>query len=85
MDAPYPRRTSQGEGRALANDEFDRSGAVSLGLSFPKGIGYRAFIRSPLPGSPHGIAVFPGAGHGLFTEDPDPAKDRASQLAPGFL
>lgn len=34
---------------------------------------------------PHGITVFPGAGHGLFTEVPDPAIDRASQLAPGFI
>ena len=42
-------------------------------------------LLPPLPGNPHGIAVFPGAGHGLFTEAPDPSKDRASQLAPGFI
>ena len=38
-----------------------------------------------LPGDPHGIAVFPGADHGLFTADPDPAIPRTDQLAPGFL
>ena len=38
-----------------------------------------------LPGDPHGIAVFPGADHGLFTADPDPAVPRTEQLAPGFL
>jgi hypothetical protein len=39
----------------------------------------------PLPGDPHGIAVFPGADHGLFTGEPDPARPRADQLAAGFL
>ena len=38
-----------------------------------------------LPGDPHGIAVFPGADHGLFTADPDPDVPRTEQLAPGFL
>jgi dienelactone hydrolase len=38
-----------------------------------------------LPGDPHGLAVFPGADHGLFTADPDPAVPRTEQLAPGFL
>jgi uncharacterized protein len=38
-----------------------------------------------LPGEPHGLAVFPGADHGLFTADPDPAVPRTEQLAPGFL
>lgn len=38
-----------------------------------------------LPGDPHGIAVFPGADHGLFTAPPDPAVPRTSQLAAGFL
>jgi uncharacterized protein len=32
-----------------------------------------------------GIAVFPGADHGLFTGPPDPTRSRADQLAPGFL
>lgn len=32
-----------------------------------------------------GIAVFPGADHGLFTGPPDPERSRADQLAPGFL
>jgi pimeloyl-ACP methyl ester carboxylesterase len=32
-----------------------------------------------------GIAIFPGADHGLFTADPDPAVPRTDQLAPGFL
>ena len=38
-----------------------------------------------LPGDPHGIAVFPGADHGLFIADPDPDVPRTEQLAPGFL
>lgn len=38
-----------------------------------------------LPGDPHGIAVFPGADHGLFTSDPDPDVPRTEQLARGFL
>ena len=38
-----------------------------------------------LPGDPHGLAVFPGADHGLFTADPDPDVPRTEQLAPGFL
>jgi len=33
----------------------------------------------------HGIAVFPGADHGLFVGDFDPDRPRAEQLAPGFL
>jgi hypothetical protein len=32
-----------------------------------------------------GLAVFPGADHGLFVADPDPAVPRTEQLAPGFL
>jgi uncharacterized protein len=32
-----------------------------------------------------GLAVFPGADHGLFVSDPVPGVDRTSQLAPGFL
>lgn len=33
----------------------------------------------------HGFAVFPGADHGLFIADPDPAVPRREQLAPGYL
>jgi hypothetical protein len=33
----------------------------------------------------HGIAVFPGADHGLFVADPEPGIARTDQLAPGFL
>jgi pimeloyl-ACP methyl ester carboxylesterase len=32
-----------------------------------------------------GLAVFPGADHGLFVADPQPGVDRTDQLAPGFL
>lgn len=32
-----------------------------------------------------GLAVFPGADHGLFTGPPDPAVPRADQVSPGFL
>jgi len=38
-----------------------------------------------LPGDPNGLAVFPGANHGLFTADPIDGVERTSQLAPGFL
>lgn len=40
-----------------------------------------------LPPSPlgHGFAVFPGANHGMFVADPDPAVDRRDQLAPAYL
>lgn len=37
------------------------------------------------PGHPHGVAVFPGADHGLFTGEPDDSVSRTDQLAPGFL
>ncbi|HEY2549626.1 MAG TPA: alpha/beta hydrolase [Streptosporangiaceae bacterium] len=37
----------------------------------------------PHPG--HGFAAFPGANHGLFIADPDPAVPRRDQLAPGYL
>lgn len=47
-------------------------------------VGFATHLR-PLPGNPHGIAVFPGADHGLFTADPDPAVARTDQLAAGFL
>jgi uncharacterized protein len=33
----------------------------------------------------HGLAVFPGADHGLFIADPDPNVPRTNQLAKGFL
>jgi pimeloyl-ACP methyl ester carboxylesterase len=33
----------------------------------------------------HGIAVLPGADHGLFLDDARPGIDRRDQLAPGFL
>jgi len=39
----------------------------------------------PLPDGEHGIAIFPGADHGLFTADPDPQVARTDQLAAGFL
>ncbi|GIJ71860.1 alpha/beta hydrolase family protein [Virgisporangium ochraceum] len=32
-----------------------------------------------------GLAVFPGADHGLFTGPPDPTRSRSDQLAPGFV
>jgi pimeloyl-ACP methyl ester carboxylesterase len=47
-------------------------------------VAYSTHLRG-LPGTGHGIAVFPGADHGLFTADPDPDVPRTEQLAPGFL
>jgi len=44
-----------------------------------------AAFASNLTGDRHGIAVFPGADHGLFVGDFDPDRSRAEQLAPGFL
>jgi pimeloyl-ACP methyl ester carboxylesterase len=60
-------------------------GASHALVPVPGSLAAFASLLPALPGNPHGIAVFPGAGHGLFTESPDPAKDRASQLAPGFI
>ena len=47
-------------------------------------IAYATHLRAS-PGSGHGIGVFPGADHGLFTSDPDPDIPRTDQLAPGLL
>ncbi|MCB5282021.1 alpha/beta hydrolase [Arthrobacter sp. AL08] len=60
-------------------------GASDAMVPVPESLAAFSSLLRPLPGNPHGIAVFPGAGHGLFIEDPDPTKDRASQLAPGFI
>lgn len=60
-------------------------GASDALVPIPESLAAFSSLLPPLPGNPHGIAVFPGAGHGLFTEAPDPARDRASQLAPGVL
>ena len=43
-----------------------------------------AFITHPR-GERHGVAVFPGADHGLFVGGFDPARPRAEQLAAGCL
>jgi pimeloyl-ACP methyl ester carboxylesterase len=45
---------------------------------------YATHLRGGLGGD-HGIAVFPGADHGLFIADPDPGIARTDQLAAGFL
>ena len=47
-------------------------------------VSYARHLPSRLRGQ-HGIAVFPGADHGLFTGDPEPGIARTEQLAPGFL
>lgn len=60
-------------------------GASDALVPVPESLAAFSSLLPPLPGNPHGIAVFPGAGHGLFTEAPDPAINRASQLAPGFI
>ncbi|QSB04666.1 alpha/beta hydrolase family protein [Natronoglycomyces albus] len=46
-----------------------------------------AIFAEHLPPAPadHGFVVFPGANHGLFIADPDPAIPRRDQLAPGYL
>jgi pimeloyl-ACP methyl ester carboxylesterase len=44
-----------------------------------------AVFARHLAGDQHGIAVFPGADHGLFMGEPDPTRPRAEQVAAGFL
>ena len=44
-----------------------------------------AAFATHLTGDRHGIAVFPGADHGLFVGGFDPERPRAEQLAAGFL
>lgn len=46
-----------------------------------------ASVAAWVAGAPRlaGLAVFPGADHGLFVAEPEPGVDRTSQLAPGFL
>jgi hypothetical protein len=51
----------------------------------PESVEIFARCLPKLPGDPHGLAVFPGANHGLFVADPQPDVPRTSQLAPGFL
>lgn len=46
----------------------------------------RAFAEHLPPDSTaHGFAVFPGADHGLYVAEPDPAVPRREQLAPAYL
>jgi uncharacterized protein len=47
-------------------------------------VSYARHLPATLRGQ-NGIAVFPGADHGLFTGDPKPDIARTEQLAPGFL
>lgn len=60
-------------------------GASDALVPVPESLAAFSSLLPELPGNPHGIAVFPGAGHGLFTEAPNPAIDRAAQLAAGFI
>ena len=60
-------------------------GASDALVPVPESLAAFSSLLPPLPGNPNGLAVLPGAGHGLFTEAPGPAIDRASQQAPGFI
>jgi pimeloyl-ACP methyl ester carboxylesterase len=60
-------------------------GADDTLVPVPKSVVAYATHLPELTGNPHGIAVFPGADHGLFTAGRDPAIARTDQLAPGFL
>lgn len=51
----------------------------------PESVEVFARCLPKLPDDPHGLAVFPGANHGLFVADPQPDVPRTSQLAPAFL
>ncbi|WP_171906724.1 alpha/beta hydrolase family protein [Jiangella alba] len=44
-----------------------------------------AFAEYLPPHPEHGFAVFPGADHGLYIAEPDPAVSRRDQLAPAYL
>jgi pimeloyl-ACP methyl ester carboxylesterase len=57
-------------------------GAADALVPVPESV---AVFAHHLKGGEHGIAVFPGADHGLFVGEPDPARPRAEQLAAGFL
>jgi uncharacterized protein len=60
-------------------------GAADTLVPVPASVAAYAEHLRRLPGDLHGIVSFPGADHGLFTADPDPAVARTDQLAPGFL
>lgn len=58
-------------------------GAADSLVPLPASVG--AFAGH-LPADPrHGLAVFPGANHGLFVADPEPGVPRRDQLAPAYL
>lgn len=60
-------------------------GGADAIVPVPESVAAFAECLPPLPGDPHGLAVFPNANHGLFVADPDPDVPRTDQLAPGFL
>lgn len=60
-------------------------GAADTLVPVAESVGSFAAHLPRLAGDPSGIAVFPGANHGLFVADPIDGVDRTSQLAPGFL
>jgi uncharacterized protein len=57
-------------------------GAADALVPVPESV---AAFAAHLTGERHGIAVFPGADHGLFVGDFDPDRPRAEQLASGFV
>ena len=58
-------------------------GAADSVIPVPVSVAAFATHLPPHPG--HGVAVFPGADHGLFVADPDPQVPRRDQLAPAYL
>lgn len=57
-------------------------GADELVPALPNAAVFAAHLR---PDARHGVHVFPGADHGLFTGEPRPGVDRRTQLAPGYF
>jgi pimeloyl-ACP methyl ester carboxylesterase len=60
-------------------------GAADPLVPVPDSVATFARHLPPLPGDPHGLAVFPGADHGLFTAPSHPSIPRTDQLAAGLL
>lgn len=60
-------------------------GADDKLVPIPQSVVAFSQLLNPLAGNPHGLAVFPGADHGLYLDELKPGVSRSSQLAPGFM
>jgi pimeloyl-ACP methyl ester carboxylesterase len=71
--------------RALRCPALVLFGGADQGVPVARSVELLAGALPGLAAGHSGIAVFPGASHGLFIADPDPDIPRRDQLAPGFL